>query len=76
MDATFLTILRLSLEVLSERLIILLSLGMTFVLSLWVMYDPSQLRMYVAGGFAVLVFIPSVMKGAKNERQQRQERND
>ena len=75
MDATFLTILRLSLEVLSERLIILLSLGMTFVLSLWVMYDPSQLRMYVAGGFAVLVFIPSTWR-VKNERQQREERTD
>ena len=76
MDATFLTILRLSLSVLSERLIVLLSLGMTFVLSLWVMYDPSQLRMYVAGGFAVLVFIPSIMRGSKHERQQREERTD
>jgi len=75
MDATFLTILRLCLSVLSERLIVLLSLGMTFVLSLWVMYDPSQLRMYVAGGFAVLVFIPSAWR-SRNERQQREERTD
>ena len=75
MDATLLTIIRVGLSVLSERLIVLLSLIMTFILSLWVMSDPSLLRVYVAGGFAVLVFIPSTWR-VKHERQQREERTD
>jgi hypothetical protein len=62
MDVTLLTIIRVSLSVLTARLLTLLSLLMVFILSCWVMYDPSPLRMYVAGGFAILVFIPSIMR--------------
>jgi len=68
MDATILTIIRVGLSVLTGRLLTLLSLLMVFILSCWVMYDPSPLRMYVAGGFAILVFIPSIAKETKNER--------
>jgi hypothetical protein len=73
MDATILTIIRVGLSVLTGRLLTLLSLLMVFILSCWVMYDPSPLRMYVAGGFAILVFIPAIAKETKNERQERQD---
>jgi len=73
MDVTLLTIIRVGLSVLTGRLLTLLSLLMVFILSCWVMYDPSPLRMYVAGGFAILVFIPSIVKETKNERQERQD---
>jgi hypothetical protein len=73
MDVTLLTIIRVGLSVLTGRLLTLLSLLMVFILSCWVMYDPSPLRMYVAGGFAILVFIPSIAKETKNERQERQD---
>lgn len=77
MDATILTIIRVGLSVLTGRLLTLLSLLMVFILSCWVMYDPTLLRMYVAGGFAILVFIPSVMReGSKEIRHERQERQD
>ena len=68
MDATILTIIRVGLSVLTGRLLTLLSLLMVFILSCWVMYDPTPLRMYVAGGFAILVFIPSIAKETKHER--------
>jgi len=48
---------------------------MVFGLACWVMYNPSQERIAVAGGFAVLVYIPSVLKerksheGSKNEQE-------
>ena len=73
MDVTLLTIIRVGLSVLTGRLLTLLSLLMVFILSCWVMYDPSPLRMYVAGGFAILVFIPSIAKETRNERQERQD---
>jgi len=73
MDVTLLTIIRVGLSVLTGRLLTLLSLLMVFILSCWVMYDPSPLRVYVAGGFAILVFIPSIAKETKNERQERQD---
>ena len=77
MDVTLLTIIRVGLSVLTGRLLTLLSLLMVFILSCWVMYDPSPLRMYVAGGFAILVFIPSIMReGSKETRNERQERQD
>lgn len=68
MDATLLAIIRVGLSVLADRVLALLSLFMTFCLSCWVMYDPSQLRLYVVGGFAILVFVPSVIRSNRNER--------
>lgn len=68
MDATLLAIIRVGLSVLADRVLALLSLFMTFCLSCWVMYDPSQLRLYVVGGFAILVFVPSVLRSNRNER--------
>jgi hypothetical protein len=68
MDATLLAIIRVGLSVLADRVLALLSLFMTFCLSCWVMYNPSELRLFVVGGFAILVFVPSVLRSNRNER--------
>jgi hypothetical protein len=68
MDATLLAIIRVGLSVLADRVLALLSLFMTFCLSCWVMYNPSELRLFVVGGFAMLVFVPSVIRSNRNER--------
>jgi hypothetical protein len=68
MDATLLAIIRVGLSVLADRVLALISLFMTFCLSCWVMYNPSELRLFVVGGFAMLVFVPSVIRSNRNER--------
>jgi hypothetical protein len=65
MESNFLAIVRMALSVLSERILTICSLWMTFGLACWVMYDPSLLRIYVLCGFALLGHIPSVMKERK-----------
>jgi hypothetical protein len=67
METSFLAIIRMALSVLSERVLTICSLWMTFGLACWVMYDPNMLRIYVLCGFALLGHIPSVMKERKSE---------
>jgi hypothetical protein len=71
MDLT-LRVIRIALEVLSERVFSILAMSMTFALSCWAMYEPTWERMAVAGAFGVAVFIPSLRverksHGAKTE---------
>jgi hypothetical protein len=65
-DATVLLIVRTAFTVLAARILTIFSLWMTFGLACWVMYNPSQERIAVAGGFAVLVYIPSVLRERKS----------
>lgn len=71
MDA--LKILRLALSVLTDRLLTMLSLVMTFALSVWVMQEPLWERMAMCAFFAVAVFLPCLMKERKHEGQASQQ---
>ena len=74
MDATVLAIVRMSLAVITERLLTLCSLWMTFGVTCWAMYAPTVERLQISGGFALIVFVPSLIKERRREgRQQHQE---
>jgi hypothetical protein len=73
MDATILAIVRVALNTVTDRLLTVLSLLMTFGLAAWAMYAPTEQRLYIAGGFAVLVYIPSVMKERKRHEKAEQQ---
>ena len=75
MDATFLAVIRMGLTVLTDRLLTLLGLLMTFGLAVWAMHEPAPDRLQIACGFAILVFLPSLFKerARPNERLQQQE---
>lgn len=67
MDATILAVIRMALSALTDRILTILSLLMTFGLSCWAMYVPTQERLYIAAGFAILVFLPAVIKEKRRE---------
>jgi len=68
-----LKIIRIAIHALTDRLITLLSLLMTFGLSCWAMAYPTWERIAMAGFFCVVVFLPSLsrekakIKGENNE---------
>lgn len=68
MDA--IRIIRLALATLSDRLLTLLALGMTFGLACWVMEAPTWMRAGMAGFFALFVFIPCVLKERTKDHDQ------
>lgn len=73
-DATvLLQIVRLGLSVITDRLLTMCTLWMTFGLTCWAMYMPSIERLYVAAGFALVVYLPSLVKERPRERQIKQE---
>ena len=65
MDATILKVVRVALSVLAERLLIILGLAMSFGLACWSMWDPMNGRLITLGLFAILVYIPLLLKGKK-----------
>lgn len=74
MDATVLAIVRMGFTVLTDRLLTLCSLWMTFGIACWAMYEPSAERLHIAVGFALIVFVPSLIKERRREgRQQHKE---
>jgi hypothetical protein len=62
MDATVIAIVRIGLATLADRVLTISTLWMTFGLVCWAMYMPSIERLQLAGGFAVLVYIPALIK--------------
>jgi hypothetical protein len=79
-DASVIALVRTALAVVTARLLTLMGLWMTFGLAAWAMYAPSMERLYIAVGFAVLVYIPSLTKETRGpkkeparERSQQQE---
>ena len=68
MDA-FLKVIRVALSVLTERLLTLLALWMTFGMACWAMYDPTYQRLGMAGFFALSVFLPALAKERSREVQ-------
>lgn len=68
-EGMILKIVRMAMEVLSMRLLTILSMAMSFALAVWTMLEPSWERMAMAAFFAVCVYLPciSIEKGKKND---------
>lgn len=62
MDANTIRLVRLALGVITDRLLTLMALAMTFALACWVMVEPNLMRECMAGFFALFVFIPCAFK--------------
>ncbi len=56
------TIIRLSIDILTARLLALMALVMSFALAVWAMVDPTWMRNGMAGFFALCVFLPTLFK--------------
>jgi hypothetical protein len=76
MDVQVIRVLRVALEVLSERALTFIAILMAFVLACWAMNDPEYPRLGVAAFFSIFVFIPCLMKEKRNERPRRQEESE
>jgi len=66
MTSSPITIIRLAVAVLADRVMTLLSLAMGFGLYCWAAWDPIIERISVAIGFSILVFLPILFKERKN----------
>jgi len=58
------SLLNLALQVVSQRVTVLLTAGMAFALYCWSMWEHSWISLAIASAFAVLVFLPVLLKGA------------
>lgn len=66
-EATAIVVLRLALRALSERILSMMALLMTFGLACWAMYDPNWQRDGIAAFFAVAVFLPCVWRDRRKD---------
>jgi len=68
-EGMILRIVRMAMEVLSMRLLTILSMAMSFALAIWTMLEPSWERMAMAAFFAVCVYLPciNIERGKKND---------
>ena len=68
-EGMILKIVRVAMEVISMRLLTILSMAMSFALAIWTMLEPSWERMAMAAFFAVCVYLPciSIERGKKND---------
>jgi len=68
-EGMILKIVRVAMEVISMRLLTILSMAMSFALAVWTMLEPSWERMAMAAFFAVCVYLPciSIERGKKND---------
>jgi hypothetical protein len=64
------SILSLALQAVSSRMVLLIALFMTFGLFCWSMATGTTLSLYMAGAFAVLVFLPILLRGEVHVRQE------
>ena len=61
-------VIRMSMDIISMRLLSILAMSMSFLLALWTMFDPSWERMGMAGFFAVCIYLPCISwERKKNE---------
>lgn len=67
-EGMVLRIVRMAMEVLSLRLLTILSMAMSFALAVWTMLEPSWERMAMSAFFAVCVYLPCIsIERNKNE---------
>jgi len=73
-EGVILKIVRVAMEVLSMRLLTILSMAMSFALAVWTMLEPSYERMAMAAFFAVCVYLPciNIERGKKNDESKNQ----
>lgn len=71
MDA--ITLIRLAVTVVSERLMTILALGLSFGLACWVMRDPLIERIACLFIFTVYSYLLLIVKDAKHESKQKTE---
>jgi hypothetical protein len=73
-SVVLLKIVRMAMEVISMRLLTILSMAMSFALAVWTMLEPSYERMAMAAFFAVCVYLPciNIEKGKKNDESKDQ----
>ena len=79
MEKTVIQLITIALAVITERLLTLVSLGMTFGLAMWIMNNPDWTRFATFAFFAIAVFLPCIFKERKNEhisKRRHQEGND
>ena len=62
MDTSIIRLVRLALGVITDRLLTMVALGMTFALACWAMQEPNTMREIMAGFFALCVFLPSLFR--------------
>ena len=64
-----LKVVRIAMEIISMRLLTILSMAMSFGLAVWTMLEPSYERMAMAAFFAVCVYLPCINleRGKKND---------
>ena len=67
---------RLAISVLSDRLLSLMALAMSFVLAAWAMENPDTLRAIMAGFFALCVYLPALLKERQNSRESNRQAED
>ena len=72
MDTMAIRVLRMALQLLSDRVLTILSLLMSFGLACWVMRYPDHERIFMAGFFCLVVFVPTLVR----ERRQTKEKPD
>jgi|WetSurMetagenome_2_1015567.scaffolds.fasta_scaffold696393_3 hypothetical protein len=60
------SILSIALGVVTGRMMVILALGMAFGLFCWAMWEHSWIALAIAGTFAVIVFLPVLLKGSSN----------
>ena len=68
-------ILQALMQILADRMILLLSLLLTFSLFCWAMYEPENNRLILAFSFALSVFLPVLFNGRKENVRRVQEEN-
>jgi hypothetical protein len=67
MDKTVIQLITIALGVITDRLLTIISLAMTFGLATWIMWNPSWERFATFAFFAIAVFLPCIFKERKNE---------
>jgi len=65
MDAV--TLIRLALEVLSDRIMALVGLSMSFILACWTMHDPTIERLGMSAFFAMFSYLIVRVKERKSD---------
>lgn len=72
MDASFILAIRMALTVLTDRILTVSALLMTFGLASWAMYAPSPERLQIAAGFGIVVYLPALIKERRREGREQQ----
>lgn len=73
MDAAFIAAIRMALTVLTDRILTVSALLMTFGLASWAMYAPSPERLQIAAGFGIVVYLPALIKERRREGREQQQ---